>query len=86
MVHQVGAGVVADAFENGRRDQRKSHDGPGIGEMRRDELLQVHRVMRAGDNEELNVLRPGRGIQNPIEHRADQQILERVESADRSHE
>ena len=49
VIHQVGPGVVADAFENCGSDQRKSHDGPGIGEMRGNELLQVDWVMRAGN-------------------------------------
>ena len=32
VVHQVGAGVVADSFEDSGRDQGKGDDGPGIGE------------------------------------------------------
>ena len=86
VIHKICAGVVADSFEDGGRNQRESHDRPGIREMRRHELLEVDRVMRAGDHEELNVLRAGRGIQHPIKYGTNQQIFEGVESADGGHE
>ncbi len=54
--------------------------------MRRHELLQVHRMLGAGNDEELNVPGPGRGVQNPIEHWTDQQILEGVKRAHCGHE
>ena len=41
IVHQVGAGIVADGLEHGRGDERIGHDRPGIVEVRRHQPLQV---------------------------------------------
>ena len=49
-------------------------------------MLQVYGMLRARNVKQLNVLRPGRGIQNAVKNRTDQQILESVERTDRSHE
>ena len=41
VVHQIGAGVVADALEHGGSNEREGDDAPGIVEMRGDKLLQT---------------------------------------------
>ena len=86
MIHQIRTGVVANAFENGRGNQCKSHDAPGIREMRGHELLQVDRAVRSGNHEKLNVLRPRRGTQDSIQDWTHQQVFESVKATDRRHE
>src|SRR4030081_955776 len=50
------------------------------------ELLQVHGMMPAGNGEELYVLGTGRGIQDAIEYRPNQQIFKSIKRADSRHE
>ena len=78
VVHQVRSRVVADSLQHRRRHQRERHDRPGIGKVRRHELLQVHRMVRERIEKELNVFRTGHRIQHAIEHRTHQQILESI--------
>ena len=85
IVHEIRAGIVADSLDDGGCNQGKRDNGPGIGKARRHELLQVHRIVREGIEEELNFLRSGCGIEHPIEDRTDQQILESIEAAHRGH-
>ena len=54
-IHQVSAGIIEDAFQNGCRHQRKGNNSPGVLKVRRDELLQVDGVLGAGDLEKLDI-------------------------------
>ena len=54
--------------------------------MRRNELLKVYGMMRAGNYEQLDILRSGRGIQNAVKYRTNQKILETIEQSHSRHE
>ena len=79
VVHQVGAGVVANAFEHGRNHQGISHDRPGVMEVRGNETLQVNRVVGAGDGEKANVVGAGGRIKYAVKNRAHEQQAKGVQ-------
>ncbi len=83
MVHQVSAGIVEKAFQHGGRNQRVRHNRPGIVKMRGDELLQIDHAIAARNGKQLNVVRSGRGIQDAVKDRLDQDQSKSLKEADR---
>ena len=51
VVHQICAGIVADAFEHRRDNQRICDDAPGIVEMRGHKLLQTEMKVSAEEGQ-----------------------------------
>ena len=86
VVYQVRAGVVADSLEYGRADQRYRNHGPGVGEMRRHQLLQGNGMVSDRNDKQLNIFRSGRGIQHPVKDGTNQQELEGIEGSDQCHQ
>src|SRR5579863_6134930 len=54
--------------------------------MGRHEPLQINRIVRAGNDEELDIFRTSRGVEDAVNHRPDKRVLEGIESAHDRHE
>ena len=51
IIHKIGAGVITDPFQHGRRDQGEGYNGPRILEVGRNKLLEVNYLTASRNSE-----------------------------------
>src|ERR1700755_633102 len=71
VIHQVGAGVIADSLQDRGNYESEGDDGPVVVQLVRHERLEMEDAVRARDTEELNFLVRNGRIENPLEDWAD---------------